>query len=91
MNTKFIRKIQIMTALAVLMIVVLLCILIVMVVQNAHYKTMLKELDEKMAYLKTIENDLNSEIEYRNTLEWIEKAARELGMIDSNETFYKPR
>lgn len=91
MNTKFIRKIQIMTALAVLMIVVLLCILIVMVVQNAHYKSMLKELDEKMAYLKTIENDLNSEIEYRNTLEWIEKAARELGMIDSNETFYKPR
>lgn len=91
MNTKFLRKIQIMTAVAVLILIILVCVLIAMLVQDAQYKSLKAQLEEKLEYLKTLENGINDEIEYRKTLEWVEKAARELGMIDANETFYKPR
>ena len=86
-NTK---KIQLVTVIAVVVLSILILVLVTLVSQKVQMNAKKKRLVEQQdALQQMIENGLE-DYEYRQSLEYIEKYAREeLGMIDAGDTIWK--
>ena len=85
-NTK---KIQLVTVIAVVVLFILILVLVTLVSQKVQMNAKKKRLVEQDALQQMIENGLE-DYEYRQSLEYIEKYAREeLGMIDAGDTIWK--
>jgi cell division protein FtsB len=75
--------------LAVIVLFVLILLLVTVLVQRAQLINAKKDLKESISKLQNDATELNEELDYRNSLEYIEQKARELGMIDDDETLYE--
>ncbi len=86
---KLYRNVTILAScLAVILVLTLVVQLITLSVANA--KT--KELEEKVAFLEGEIESINDEIEYKNSLMFIEKYAREqLGLHGSDDVIFTPK
>lgn len=86
---KLYRNVTILaTCLAVILVLTLVVQLITLSVANA--KT--KELEEKAAFLAGEIESINDEIEYKNSLMFIEKYAREqLGLHGEDDIIFTPK
>ena len=81
-NTK---KIQLVTVIAVVVLFILILVLVTLVSQKVQMNAKRKKLTEQQDALHGRED-----YEYRQSLEYIEKYAREeLGMIDAGDTIWK--
>lgn len=84
------EKIQLVTVIAVVVLFILILVLVTLVSQKVQMNAKKKRLVEQQdALQQMIENGLE-DYEYRQSLEYIEKYAREeLGMIDAGDTIWK--
>ena len=81
-NTKF------FTMLAVVVLFVLILVLVTTLVQRGQLINRKAELEKSIQDYKSDVEGLTAEFEKRNTLEFIEQKARELGLIGEDETLH---
>lgn len=86
------RNVKIITVASVVMIFLLFLVLATCLIQRAQLSAIKNGLSSQMEQLNEYEKDLYDKQDYRNTLEFIEKYAREeLGMIAAWETLWKAK
>jgi len=74
---------------AVMLLVILVSVLIYQLVAITNGQRQLNELNEKIAYYKEIVDDSEKTLEARETKEWIEARARELGYYFDGDKLYE--
>ena len=90
MDQKFKKNVQIITVAAVVVIFILALVAITLIVQKVQLDSIKAELQAQEAALDRKIENLNDEMDYRQTVEYIEKYAREkLGLIKAHETLWQ--
>lgn len=81
------RKIVIgVTAAAVVLLAILIIFWIYQMIAIGSRNARIAELNEQIAYYERIINDSSTDLEtYQESLLWLERAARELGMLTRDE------
>lgn len=75
---------------AVTVLFVLILVAITLIVQKVQLENRKRILQEQIAYYQTLKADKEDQLALRDTYEWLEQQARELGMIDKDETLFAP-
>ncbi len=88
------RKLKLLTVFGVVVLFVLLLVMITLITQSVQLKNKEKYLQEQLAELEKIRDDIGektSDGNYRMTMEKIEEYLRETeGMIDVDDVVWKP-
>ena len=83
------RNVKFLTILAVIVLFVLVLTLVTMLVQKGQLERRRTELQAQIEYYRQLKVDKEDELELRQTYEWLEQQARELGMISQDETLFQ--
>lgn len=84
------RKIKYLTVLAVTVLFVLILVLVTVLIQKAQLENKRAALMEQIAYYRQLQESQRDELAKRETYEWLEQQARELGLIGADETLFSP-
>ena len=83
------RNVKFLTILAVIVLFVLVLTLVTMLVQKGQLERRRTELQAQIDYYRQLKVDKEDELALRQTYEWLEQQARELGMISQDETLFQ--
>ncbi len=83
------RNVKFLTILAVIVLFVLVLTLVTMLVQKGQLERRRTELQAQIEYYRQLKVDKEDELALRQTYEWLEQQARELGMISQDETLFQ--
>ena len=83
------RNVKFLTILAVIVLFVLVLTLVTMLVQKGQLERRRTELQAQIEYYRQLKVDKEDELARRQTYEWLEQQARELGMISQDETLFQ--
>ena len=83
------RNVNFLTILAVIVLFVLVLTLVTMLVQKGQLERRRTELQAQIEYYRQLKVDKEDELALRQTYEWLEQQARELGMISQDETLFQ--
>lgn len=83
------RNVKFLTILAVIVLFVLVLTLVTMLVQKGQLERRRAELQAQIEYYRQLKVDKEDELALRQTYEWLEQQARELGMISQDETLFQ--
>lgn len=84
------RKIKYLTVLAVTVLFVLILVLVTVLIQKSQLESRREALMEQIEYYRQLQETQRDELAKRETYEWLEQQARELGLIDGDETLFSP-
>ncbi len=91
MDNRLKKNVQIITVVAVVLVVVLALIAVTLLVQQSQLKSMKSRLQAELDALDRTASSLEEEQAYRNSLEYVEKYAREqLGLVKAGEKIWRP-
>lgn len=83
------RNVKFLTILAVIVLFVLVLTLVTMLIQKGQLERRRTELQAQIEYYRQLKVDKEDELALRQTYEWLEQQARELGMISQDETLFQ--
>ena len=83
------RNVKFLTILAAIVLFVLVLALVTMLVQKGQLERRRTELQAQIEYYRQLKVDKEDELALRQTYEWLEQQARELGMISQDETLFQ--
>lgn len=87
--TKTDRNIKFMTILAVAVLFVFVLTMITLLVQKTQLENRKRVLQEQIAYYQQLQGSKEDELAKRDTYEWLEQQARELGLIAEGESLFQ--
>ncbi len=82
------RNVKFLTVLAVTVLFVLIIVLVTVLVQKSQLEFQKRQLQEQIAYYQQLKTEKENELELRNTYEWLEQRARELGLLGADESLF---
>ena len=87
-QTKNSRSIKYLTVMAVTVLFVMVLVAITLIVQKVQLENRKAALQAQIEYYQTLKYEKEDQLALRETYEWLEQQARELGMLGEGETLF---
>lgn len=87
-QTKNTRTIKYLTVMAVTVLIVLLLVAVTLIVQKVQLENRRNALKAQIEYYQSLSSEKEDQLHLRETYEWLEQQARELGMLGEGETLF---